>query len=110
MDYALEMNEKCDGFFNCRSLVDAYTKGASDALAEQWIDPKVELPEMLTRVLVCIKEPYGSLHVHICKRIYHDTTNPKNDKWHWSNVAKDSDVVAWMPLPNPAKIIDNANK
>lgn len=86
-----------------QAFADAYLAGATEVLARQWKDPKVELPEMLTRVLVCIKEPYGFPHVHICKRIYHDRTNPENDKWHWTHVVRDSDVVAWMPIPEPPK-------
>lgn len=56
-----------------------------------WIDVKLQLPEIRERVLICEKVA-NQYKTFIGKRI------PFNDGWEW-NQSREEDVVAWMPLP-----------
>ena len=44
--------DKIVGFFDTYDMAQAYEDGATEALASQWKDPKVELPEDDRQVLV----------------------------------------------------------
>lgn len=82
---------------------EGFTAGYNADTVHQWRDPKVELPEMQRRVLVCIDNSRLSMRnaVHVAKRVPHDLSNPDDTEWHWTQVGEDSDVIAWMPLPEP---------
>lgn len=70
----------------------------------KWIDVKLALPTIGKRVLVIADNPHTSRKsVFIAKRIPHDTTNPTNPKWHWTQVANDTEITHWQPLPQIPK-------
>lgn len=78
---------------------DAYLDGWNEALRSQWISVEERLPELKQRVLVAYKLK-AKISYCIMKRIPHDTTNPSNQKWHWSLTNYKEDVIAWMPIPS----------
>lgn len=95
-EYALDMNEKCDGFFNCRSLVDAYVKGATEALASQWRSVEDGLPETYDDVLVVYPPSYSPSHIEKAVAYY------DGEDWY----TKDGEHIRpshWMPIPEPPK-------
>ncbi|WP_135045925.1 DUF551 domain-containing protein [Barnesiella sp. WM24] len=69
-------------------------------MGNEWIKVSECLPPMGARVLMCIKEPkMARQSIIIGKRIPHDTTDPNNPRWHWSQVVRDTDVTHWQRLP-----------
>lgn len=69
-----------------------------DPKGGEWIDVKYALPTIGERVLAIVDGPTRK-SVIIAKRISHDTTNPTNPKWHWTQVTKDTEITHWQPLP-----------
>ena len=61
--YALNMSEKFDGFFNVRSLLDAYFAGAIEALESQWRSVEDELPLVDDNVLVVYSDSFTNISV-----------------------------------------------
>lgn len=85
-------------------LAQAYKRGAQDAFASQWISVEERLPELGLRVLVYRKQA-GLESIFIAKRVTHDTANADGTRWHWTQVVYDSEIKAWLPIPqfNPKK-------
>ncbi|MBD5326797.1 MAG: DUF551 domain-containing protein [Bacteroides sp.] len=89
-EYALAMNEKCDGFFNCRSIIDAYIAGANDALACQWRSISDALPPNNEEVLVQYPE-FDQLV--ICSVAYWN-----GSEWYTSD-GQHIKPTLWMSIP-----------
>lgn len=78
--------------------------GADAPRCYQWHRVSECLPPMGVRVLICVKAPhYDRPSIVIGKRIPHDSTDPDNPRWHWSNVMRDTDVTHWQRLPQIPK-------
>ncbi len=65
----------------------------------KWISVNDSLPPLRQRVLVVAELPGFRKSVFISKRIPHDTANPDNPRWHWTQVANDDEVKYWCPFP-----------
>ncbi len=83
--------------FGYEDVVQAYEDGATEALASQWKDPKVELPEEKKPVLCVMtdmKDPYAE------KNSYFDMAILLEGVF----INLDAEIVRptfWMPIPFP---------
>ena len=106
-DYAIDMNERCDGFFNCRSLVDAYLAGAKEALTSKWRRPEDDLPIGPENVLLIIscRHPEDNRLFHF----YWTGTYLKGWGFSYGESTltslgySDCRITHWMPVPEVPK-------
>ncbi len=103
------------GISNIRLMIaDGFKAGATEALASQWKDPKVELPEIpdgkkLIRVLawvgdeplVCWYTCHGRFITTLAAKEKYSYDSLKDVKIHLSSEREDVTeiVTAWLPIP-----------
>lgn len=75
------------------TAIRAYIAGHFEALASQWKDPKVELPEDATQCLVFLP---GSYDDNIVRLAWYD-----GDKFHDAQTDQRYRPSFWMPIPIP---------
>ena len=100
--------------FDSYDIEQAYEAGATEALASQWKDPKVELPEIpdgkkLIRVLawvgdeplVCWYTCHGRFITTLAAKERYSCDSLKDVKIHLSSEREDVTeiVTAWLPIP-----------
>ena len=89
--------DKLAPYFDFKDIQQAYLAGAAEALASQWKDPKVELPEEKKPVLCFMadmKDPYAE------KNSYFDMAILLEGEV----INLDAEIVRptfWMPIPFP---------
>ena len=101
-------------YFASKDIQQAYLAGATEALASQWKDPKMELPEIpdgkkLIRVLVWVgDEPlvcwytcHGRFITTLAAKERYSCDSLKDVKIHLSSEREDVTeiVTAWLPSP-----------
>ena len=91
MDYCY----RADGSLYSTVFEDAYIQGATEALASQWKDPKVELPEDGEWVIVLAGE--DGVQTAVWNEAHQCWDDDEGD-----DVKYEKDVVTlWMPIPEP---------
>ena len=93
-DYAINMNERCDGLFNCRSLFDEYITGATEALADQWRSVEDGLPKDQRDVFVRFVNYAGGVE-YSCA--YYD-----GEDWYTTD-GLTIRPTHWLPIPELPK-------
>lgn len=101
-------------YFDTKDIQQAYLAGATEALASQWKDPKVELPEIpdgkkLIRVLawvgdeplVCWYTCHGRFITTLAAKERYSYDSLKDVKVHLSPEREDvTEIVThWLPIP-----------
>lgn len=96
-----EMDARNKRLFNCYDIEQAYEDGATETLASQWKDPKVELPESAHSVLVkCKIAPCSFVGERNKDDLSYTVASCFRKRWSFlDEYFKECEVLAWMPIP-----------
>lgn len=81
-------------YFDSKDIQQAYLAGATEALASQWKDPKVELPGENEEVLILANGLLRVATYDVQTGEYCVIVAPS-----WCAIHKPTEVTAWLPIP-----------